>query len=213
LLTKMGWLGGIVLNYSGTQAIATMLLVLAVVILSSLVPAYMAGKMAVPSTDRTWRVPQPVDDTITDVLPFTFTGQTANGLMRFMYEYLDAHKEGSIGHFSTDNISLTTEQTKDLKCLGIQAMVWLEPFDLSVRQTIRLQIQPADDEYELKIEIRRNSGQVRSWWKLNRVFLGDLRKQLLGWRSIKAERIIQYMNDADVLLAQSPQAAPGVSQT
>jgi hypothetical protein len=204
-LTKMGWMGGIVLNYSGTQAIATMFMVLGVVILSSLVPAYMAGRMAVPSTDRSWHVPKPENDLITDILPFTFTGQVTNGMLNYLYEFMEAHREGSIGHFSTDNLKLFTSRVGEREFLGLTTTVWLEPFDLSVRQDVTMSVQAAADEdvYELKVEIRRSSGQAHSWWKLNKVFMSVLRKQLLGWRNIKVERIVQHMQDGERLLNQN----------
>jgi hypothetical protein len=199
LISNFGWLGGITLNYSGTQAIGTMLMVLAVVILSSLVPAYMAGKMAVPSTDRTWKVPEPDGDIIRDTLPFTFTQQTANGLTTFLHEFLDAHREGSIGNFSSDNIELFICHKDPVKLMGIRAVIWLAPYDLGVRQDVGLRVRPTDEEdvLELDIDLIRSSGQTKTWWKLNKVFLGDLRKQLLGWRKLKAWRIMQYVEQGD----------------
>jgi FlaG/FlaF family flagellin (archaellin) len=205
-LSELGWLGGITLNYSGTQAIATMLMVLVVVVLSALVPAFMAGKIAAPSEDMKWRVPDPVDDTIRDSLPFTVTRETANGVMMFLHDYMNAHAEGSIGHFSTDNLrtfSKTTDQGVEL--LGIDATVWLAPYDLGVRQDVTITIRPTDEEnvLEIDVELRRGAGQVRSWWKLNRVFLGDLRRQLLGWRKLKTGRVLEYIAEGAEMLGRS----------
>ena len=57
VLSDLGWLGDVTLNYSGTSAMLTMGLILLVVLLSALVPARLASKIAAPSIDRTWRVP------------------------------------------------------------------------------------------------------------------------------------------------------------
>jgi hypothetical protein len=205
----MGWLTGITLNYSGTQAIATMLMVLGIVILSSLVPAYLAGKLAVPSANMRWKVPDPDGDIIRDSLPFTVTGQTANGVVLFLYEYLDAHREGSIGNFSTDDLRTFREKKDGLELLGIEGTVWLAPYDLGVRQDIRLTIHSTDleDVYEIDIELRRGSGQMRTWWKLNRVFLADLRKQLLGWRKLKMDRILRYIAESTEILGTAGAAS------
>jgi hypothetical protein len=193
----------VTLNYSGTQAVATMLMVLVVVILSSLVPAYLAGKLAVPSANMRWKVPEPDGDIIRDTLPFTVTGQTANGVLLFLYEYLDAHREGSIGNFSTDDLSTFREKSEGLQVLGIEGTVWLAPYDLGVRQIVRLTVHETDleDVYEIDIQLKRQSGQVSSWWKLNRVFLADLRKQLLGWRKLKLDRVLKYIADSAELLS------------
>jgi len=203
LLSELGLLGGITLNYSGTQAIATMVMVLVVVILSSLVPAFMAGKIASPSHEMSWKVPLPENDRIRDTLPFTVTAKAANGVVNFLHEYLEAHSEGSIGNFSTDRLRLFKNKLGGHDVLGIEGTIWLAPYDLGVRQDVKLAIRATDEEdvCEIDIELFRGSGQVRNWWKLNRVFLGDLRKQLLGWRNVKTERVLQYIADAQGMLA------------
>ncbi len=204
-LASLGWLGGITLNYSGTQAVAVMLMVLGIVVLSSLVPAVLAGRLAVPSNRMTWRVPRPEDGRIRDTLPFTVTGQTAGGVLAFLLEYLDAHREGSIGSFTAAH---ARPLPPEAGALGLEATLWLAPYDLGVRQTLRLVIRPTEDEavYEIDVDLTRESGQERSWWKLNRVFLGDLRRQLLGWRQLKMERVLDYIRDAKDLMGPAPAA-------
>lgn len=202
-LAHFNLLGGVTLNYSGTQAVATMMLVLAVTVMSAIVPAYMAGKLAAPSNVMKWAVPKPQDDVIRDVLPFTVTGRTANGVAAFLHEYLDAHREGSIGHFSTDNLRLIRRQADGQDVLGVEATVWLSPYDLGVRQDVVLTISGTGEPgvLQIEVEIRRGAGQVASWWKLNRVFLGDLRKQLLGWRKLKPARVLEYIAGGNEALA------------
>jgi len=206
VFSKMGWMGGITLNYSGTQAIAVMTMVLLVVVLSSLVPAYLAGRLAAPSNEMTWRVPEPDGDVIRDMLPFTATPRTANGVMAFLLEYLDAHREGVIGNFSTDDLHVSETLIHGRSYLTIEGAVWLAPYDLGIRQDIRIRLTPTDEEDVLgfEIELIRRAGQPQNWYKLNRVFLGDLRRQLLGWRKLKPERILAY-------IAQAAETAPAVS--
>jgi hypothetical protein len=205
LFSSLGWLGDITLNYSGTQAIVTMALVLAVVILSSLVPAFTAGKLATPSEDMKWRVPFPENGLIKDRLPFTATVHTASGVMAFLREYLQAHGAGGIGCFTTDNLKTFRTLINGFDVMGVEATVWLEPYDLGVRQDVRLSVcrTSDDDVYEFVVELKRGSGQESSWWRLNKVFLGDLRKQLLGWRSLKTERVLRYIDEAAELLKES----------
>ena len=138
-----------------------------------------------------------------NVLPFTVTGRTANGVAAFLHEYLDAHREGSIGHFSTDNLRLIRRQADGQDVLGVEATVWLSPYDLGVRQDVVLTISGTGEPgvLQIEVEIRRGAGQVASWWKLNRVFLGDLRKQLLGWRKLKPARVLEYIAGGNEALA------------
>jgi len=203
--SKLGWLGGITLNYSGTQAVATMVMVLAVVVLSSLVPAFIAGRLAAPSTKMTWKVPKPENDIIRDTLPFTVTGYTANGVVTYLFDYLSAHGEGSIGNFSSDDLRTVSVPADGVTLLGLECTVWLTPYDLGIRQAIRLMPRRTDehDIYELDVELRRGSGPSSSWWKLNRVFLADLRKQLLGWRKLKTQRILEYIAEGREMAATS----------
>jgi len=163
-----------------------------------------------------------LDDVIRDTLPFTVTERTAGGVLAFPYEYLDAHSIGAIGNFSTDELSslgdwghLPANEAADGQApaapdageggerMGIETTVWLAPYDLGARQRVRITIRPTGDPeiLELDLELTRGSGQVRSWWKLNRVFLADLRRQLLGWRNLRAERMLEYIAEAGSDLA------------
>jgi FtsX-like permease family protein len=204
-LSSMGWLGGLTLNYSGTQAILTMVLVLGVVVVSSLIPAFMAGRLATPSNEMTWKVPAPVDGVIHDKLPFTVTGKTADGVMAFLLEYMDAHSEGSIGNFSTADLSAVELDIEGRPFHGLECTVWLAPYDLGIRQTARILVGSAGEEdiYSLHIELTRQSGQESSWWKLNRGLLADLRKQLLGWRKLKTQRMLEYITEATERLGRA----------
>lgn len=205
VFAKLGLMGGLTLNYSGTQTVAVMLMVIGVVVVSSLVPAYLAGKLAAPSNERSWRVPDPKDDKIHDQLPFTATHQTAGGVMAFMLDYFDAHREGSIGSFSTDDLETCRVQADGREMLGVKGTIWLEPYDLGVRQQVHIYPKPTDveDIYSIELELERGSGQVNSWWKLNRVFIADLRKQLLGWRKLETKHALGYIGEGKRLLRES----------
>ena len=208
VLSQFGLLGGITLNYSGTQAITVMASVLLVVMASSAVPAYLGGRLAAPSNERTWRVPDPQDDVISDTLPFTVTPRAAPGVVQYLHEYLDAHREGSIGRFATDDLHLAVAPADDdgPPMPTLSATVWLAPFDLGVRQHVRLRLHTTDHEDVLgmAVELHRRAGQERTWWKLNRVFLGDLRRQLLGWRKVRPQRILEYIESGSELIAAAP---------
>ncbi len=208
LLTEMGWMQGVTLNYSGTAVINTMLMVQAVVVLSAIVPAITAGKIAAPSSEMSWRVPQPVDGVIRDVLPFTVSPSAAAGLVAFIHEYLEAHRDGVLGGFDVDRI-VVLQPGEDGAIAGIEAQLWLAPFDMGVRQTMRLTVQPPDDgACAIHAEIRHGAGTPKMWWRLNRPFFGDLRRQLLGWRKLSADRIRAYVGESNDRTPGSPSAGP-----
>ena len=196
VFSNLGWMGNITLNYSGTQVMWTMTLVLLVVILAALVPAMMAARLASPSKETGWHLPEPDGDTIRDMLPFTVTVDAAPGVQAFLYEYLDAHREGSIGYFSSDNIRyLPAQESRHVG--GVEATVWLAPYDLGVRQDVTIGLVPSEEDVcDLSLELTRKSGQPKDWRKLNKVFVASLRNQMLGWRNISAERVLGYIQAA-----------------
>jgi len=209
-IAHLGWLGGMSLNYSGTHAIATMTMVVCITIVSSIIPAYRAGRLAVPSNRMRWAVPEPEYGLIKDKLPFTVTDKTANGTVLYLHDYFDAHRDGAIGCFITDELSLSpvAPAGKDsadtgLTVFKLQAAVSLAPYDLGVRQGLEIYVGSTDspEVFELNIHLYHGSGQVNNWVRLNKTFLGDLRRQLLGWRNLRARRILRYIADAEERMA------------
>ena len=201
VFSALGWMGGITLNFGGTQAMVTMILVLVIVVVSSLVPAYLAGKVAAPSNEMRWAVPEPVDDgegpVIRDVLPFTATSKTAGGVATFLYEYFQAHQDGAIGHFTAGDLSLNRETLDGRDTVSIHGTIWLAPYDLGVRQRLVVvlrELPDEDDLFEIAVEFWHGAGQLRTWHRLNRTFLGNLRRQLLGWRKLTTESILGYIS-------------------
>jgi hypothetical protein len=194
MFNALGWMGNVTLNYSGTQVINTMVLVQAVVVISALVPAGMAARLASPSRETGWRLPEPDGDTIRDMLPFTATHGAAPGVLAFLYEYFDAHTEGSIGHFTAADVSIHGKESDSVG--SVTATVWLAPYDVGVRQDVKVVLRPAPDDgdiCDIHVELRQSSGEPRNWFKLNRVFIGGLRNQMLGWRSVSPKRVMSYI--------------------
>ncbi len=193
VLTHFGWMRGVTLNYSGTAVINTMLLVQLVVVLAAFVPAIIAGRIASPSSETDWKVPEAVNGEITSTLPFTVSSDAAPGLIGFIFEYLDAHRDGILGQFDVDNVKLLPHNAGSYLA-GIDAQIWLAPFDVGVRQTMRLTIEPPIDEVcDIVVRVRHETGPAKLWWRLNRPFFFELRRQLLGWRKVSPERMAEYI--------------------
>lgn len=208
IFTKLGWMGGITLNFGGSQAVLTMLMVLGIVVVSSLAPAYLAGKVATPSNDMTWHVPTPRANekggqVVKDTLPFTATLKTSTGVLAFLYDYFAAHTDGAIGHMTTANLSVFRDETGNGSTIGVKGTVWLAPYDMGVRQEMELAIHEVDKEgdiHEINISLEHGSGQIASWCRLNKKFLSDLRRQLLGWRKMEPVEIIRFIEQGNRML-------------
>jgi hypothetical protein len=189
-MSKLGWMGNVTLNYSGTSAMLTIAMILAIVMLSAIVPARLASKLAAPSIDRSWQVPRPDGDMIRAELPFTINRTAAEGALAYLVEFFDAHREGSIGKFSAGPVELIANDASR----GLRTEIWLTPFDLGVRQTLELRIHPGrfEDIYEVEVILTRQSGHDESWYRMNKSFLTEVRKQFLQWRSLPPARMREY---------------------
>jgi len=202
LLNHYHLLGKVTLNYSGTSAMLTMGLILLIILLSALVPARLASKIASPSIDRHWKVPAPDGDEIFVSLPFTINKTAADGTLAYLSEFFEMHREGSLGKFSCGEIEPFALGGKEQGSgRGLNTMIWLTPFDLGVRQRLTLLIHPGQypDIYEVEVTLKRISGDNDSWWRMNRRFLTELRKEFLQWRSLPSERMLHYVRESKKL--------------
>jgi ABC-type lipoprotein release transport system permease subunit len=210
LLLKLGWLGNVTLNYSGTSAMLTMGLILLIVLISALVPARLASKIAAPSIERSWRVPLPQNNEIQAVLPFTINKTAAEGVLAYLADFFDAHQEGSIGKFSAAEVeAFSLPDDQGYISRGLETTIWLTPFDLGVRQHLKLLVHPGQfpEIYEVQVVLSRLSGDDSSWYRMNRTFLTELRRQFLQWRSLSPERMLEYIEISRRLFAEEMQIA------
>jgi len=203
LISRYELIAGLTLNYSSLAAIYTMMMVMAVVLCSSIWPARVASRVAAPSVERTWRLPAPVNDTITMELPFTVNRAMAEGILAYLHEWLGAHTETTLGRFSTGAVEPYAEPATGAR--GLVAQIWLAPFDLGIMQTMQLEVRPTDepDIYSVHISLRREAGQEVSWLRSNRLFLVELRKQFLLWRSLSEQKRGHYIELSGELFAQA----------
>ncbi len=180
------------MNYSSTNAIVTILIVMGTVLISTLYPAMKASRSANPGIQRTWQIPKPKGNVYDLVFPFTVSAYDITGVVSFLTEHFQNFTDTSLGVFATTSCHVFRQ--KDTDMLGFQATVALAPFDLGVNQRFALLSQPSDIEGidEVHILIYRLSGSPGDWQRGNRVFINDLRKQLLIWRSLPHEIMDEY---------------------
>jgi hypothetical protein len=192
-LVTINAMQGLNLNYSSVSTVWTTLVIMATVLLSVVYPARRASDIAMPGIERMWSLPEPKDDVIEMSLPFSMTGDQAIGVNAFLQEYLAAHADYSLGHFSTADISFSRIDTERGEGYELSLMVWLAPYDLGVSERLRLVTFPTEDEevFGVRALIIRESGDEASWLRVTRNFVNMLRKQYLLWRTfpvgLKAE--------------------------
>ncbi len=181
------------INYSSTNSIVTILIVMTTVMLSAIYPAIKASRSANPGILRSWKIPKPEGDEFHIVFPFTVSAYDIVGVVSFLKEHFDHFQDTSLGVFMSVNTHLTST---DSGKVGLKSELALAPFDLGVTQKFELSSAPSEipgiDEVNLKLT--RLSGQPRDWQRLNKILLDDLRRQFLIWRSIPASVMETYRN-------------------
>ena len=179
------------MNYSSTNAIVTILVVMAMVLVSAIYPAIKASRSANPGVMRTWRLPAPKGDVLDIIFPFTVSQYDFTGILSFLKEHFDNYTDTGLGVFMAQNARFVREGDESL---GIGADLALAPFDLGVTQSFELRSAPSEVEGidEVTIRIERRSGQPKDWQRLNKVLLNDLRRQFLIWRSVSHDAMEVY---------------------
>jgi ABC-type lipoprotein release transport system permease subunit len=205
LLSATPLWAGITVNYSSMAGVAAMILVMIVVLISVLYPARVAARIAIPDVNRTFKLPVPVDNQIQVTLPFLMKYREHESIGGFIYNYLVSHRDVSHGIFSTGPVDIVfscstvdeihkmvaeSDSPADLRCLHLRSNVWLAPFDFGIMQTVDIQFCPAlegQEFLEIKLTLKRRSGESSVWQRINTSFLHEVRKQLLVWRSYDHE--------------------------
>jgi len=209
-LSSAGRLGGLTLNYSSLSAVTSTLVVMGTVMLSAIYPSRKASQMAVPDVTRRWVFPPPEGDHWRFDFPFTVGGAEVAGAYAYLTEVFNSYGEGSAGAFMTDRVKFShesracPEQSRRVQSpesdpgpwtYGIEMMTWLAPYDLGISQQVRMEAAPTGQFgiYGVQVHIRRLSGDVASWQRINRGFLNTIRKHFLIWRTLPQEVKEEYI--------------------
>ncbi len=190
LMARLGWTEMPAMNHSSMNAMITLLIVMATVLISTIYPAIKASRSANPGAQRTWRMPDPKGDTFNIEFPFTVSDYDAIGLMSFLEEHLLSHRDKSIGLFAADKVEVNHAGGR----FAIEATVWLQPFDQGVSQRFRLRTEPGaiPGIDRVRVEMTRLSGSPAIWQRSAKVFIHDLRNQFILWRTIPDDAAEHY---------------------
>ncbi len=208
VLTALNLTRGMNMNYSSIETIYASLAIVGSVLLSTIIPARSAAKLAAPSENREWKLPPIVNDAMEFDLPFTFTPYDRVAILSYMHRWMDAHGEGGTGQFfAAPPEVILRECPGEAAHVGalpaVVATVWLKPYDLGVSQRVEI-LLPTDTEtgeFIARVRMLRLSGTTASWERTLKPFLGVLRKQFLNWRAA-TERERSEMYDESKSLIQ-----------
>jgi hypothetical protein len=196
LLAGTALWAGITVNYSSLSGVAAMALVILVVLISVLYPARTASQIAIPDVNRSWKLPEAQGNQLALTLPFLMKHHEYASVGGFLNDFFQSHLNVSHGVFSTGDIQLQTaghpvdaegHTPPTDSILKLSSRVWLAPFDLGIMQEVVLDFSPVADEggfLEVRVLLKRQSGEINAWHRINKAFLHHLRRQLLIWRSL-----------------------------
>lgn len=203
VLTALNLTGGMNMNYSSIETIYASLTIMGAVMLSTLIPARDAARLASPADQRKWSIPAAQGDVMGFNLPFTFTQHDRIAVVSYFHRWLDSNGEGSSGPFfcaPPEPLLREAPAEKHSGGLlpGVAATIWLKPFDLGVsqRMEIRLPTDPETGEYIADIRLVRLSGTSAAWGRTVAPFLSILRKQFLNWRAATAAEREEMFQEA-----------------
>ena len=198
-LAELGLIATPQINYSSTNSLFAIGIVMATVLISAIYPAVRASRSANPGLARAWKMPPPEGDELELTFPFTVSAYDITGVVSFLAEHFERHDDAGLGSFAAHNVRIgkTTGNGQGQTNGGnlyLAADLALAPFDLGVTQAFTLTARPSEipGVDEVGITAHRNSGANGDWLRANRVFLRDLRKQFLLWRTLSAEMIENY---------------------
>ncbi|MBA4387240.1 MAG: hypothetical protein C0404_04620, partial [Verrucomicrobia bacterium] len=195
-LAGAGILGPVSLNFSSMTVGYVILFTISVVLLSTIYPAIMASRAAVPSGRRTWSMPDHDGQTMKTTFPFIYPPQSLGGVMRYLREYFTGFSEASIGNAIAElKESIREKDPAGNESFTLRYHVVLPPYDLGVTQAVTL--GGAYDERlgfcRITVTIVRVSGQDTNWASVNRPFLEKLRRYLMNWRNLDSKVQAQYL--------------------
>ena len=210
VLTVLNLTGGMNMNYSSIETIYASLAIVLAVMLSTIIPARSAARLASPSETKGWTVPEPVNDQMTFNLPFTFTPHDRVAVISYFRRWLDANGEGSSGPFFCSPPEVRVRQdAREAQggglIPGVAATIWLKPYDLGVSQRLEIWLptDPETGEYIANVHLVRLSGTSAAWDRTVKPFLGVLRKQFLNWRAASMTERSEMCVEARELLKRA----------
>jgi hypothetical protein len=186
IIVAFDLLPGLILNYSSFSTLYTMGAVMLVVMLSSIYPSFMASRIAVPKIERRWRFPQLIGERAELVLPFMFSHDEALGALVYLKSVFDGAIDKTYMFGSVIESKLRAVDFENGEGYFLRMTVHLAPYDLGINQLVWVYMIPrrTSGVFDIKVKLKKLTGDGPSWNRSNRPFLTEMRKQCLVWRTI-----------------------------
>ena len=195
-LNRFDLISDINLNFSSLNVVYVILFTVSVVMLSTLYPAHVATRTAIPSGKRKWSIPPHDGRQMKVAFPFIYQEPLLPGIMRYLEEYFARFTEASLGDLLTvlEDRSMGRDES-GRPVLSLRYHVALAPFDLGVTQTVTFRAGYDEEvsSYRVLMSIVRASGQDTNWVWTNRPFLERLRQHLMRWRNLDAAEHARFV--------------------
>ncbi len=193
-LAKRGILEAPQMNFSSMTTVYTILIVMAIVLLSTIYPAIKAGRAASPDVARKWKMPPPDGNILCFQFPFTVSRVDFGGILVFISEHFANHADSSLGSFAASNVRITHGKNELTDGYMLTGDFTLAPFDLGVAEEMSMYSAPSDIEGidVVTVHITRKDGSKGAWLRGNNRFVGEIRNQFLLWRSLPVETVMHY---------------------
>ena len=199
LLIYLG-ITGIDLNFASLKVIYVILFTIGMVLLSTLYPAMVATRAAVPSGKRKWSFPEHDGHTMKLVFPFIYHPEVVSGVVGYLEEYFARFTEASMGDLIASHPSRSKgKDDKGRDTYSLSYDLALAPFDLGVTQRVTFTAAYDDrvQSYGIMLTTVRVSGQDTNWMTTNKPFLEKLRTYLMHWRSLSKQEQSAYAQAAE----------------
>ena len=213
LIVMAGIMTDVNMNYSSLTVVMVIFLTILTVLLSTVYPAIMATRAAVPSGKRKWSLPVPEGDEMVVDFPFSYDEQRVLAVLGYLHSYFELNSEASSGRFVADPVALGRVPERDATSgRDVWAMIHdvsLAPFDLGVNQRTEVYayFDPKVGAYRIAMHLIRRAGEESNWKTANKPFLEGLRKHLLRWRSQNQTSQERYFQEGLELFREAPTLA------
>jgi hypothetical protein len=199
VLTKFtaGIMREISVNYASNFVILTIGMTIGAVILSSIYPLIKVSKLVTPSLSRKWAFPtRPIGDSWDIPLPFTtHNDDEVKGILIFLSDWFNQHDiEDVDAKFTAREIKLVEESYDKQLAKKLVGVAHLAPFPAGIHIDFEVSIvkDEGSDRWTSIIHERRRSGEYSAWVLSTRIFVDEIRKQFLIWRSLTPEEKYKF---------------------
>src|SRR6185436_1702685 len=99
-LAARGSIEPVSINYSFTNSLFAIGVVMLTVLVSAAYPVLRASRAANPGLSRSFRIPKPEGDVLKLIFPFTVSAYDITGVVSFLAEHFRNHDDAGLGDFA-----------------------------------------------------------------------------------------------------------------